>query len=171
MRYIIEFEDEYSMNEGGMKYHQCKQVPYWSVSHGIIKNLTPYTEPDRKAIEDEVWEFGKKCLKMDGNDFYEIFGSCDALCLTNFSYQEAKDEYEAWKKSKEEIRVGDEVEYPPNKAKGIVIKCHVPDVYAEVDKYAVFTGTSVEYLPIEWLTKTGRVFPEVAELLKKMREE
>ena len=89
----------------------------------------------------------------------------------NLTYQEAKSLFEKWMENENEIHVGDEVEYPPNKAKGIVVQCHVPDVYAEVDKYAVFTGTSVEYLPIEWITKTGRVFPEVAELLQKMRGE
>lgn len=98
MKYIIEFEDEYSMNEGGMKYHQCKQVPYWSVSHGIIKNLTPYTEPDRKDIEDEVWEFATICTKMDGADSVDVFGGFSPDSFTKYSYREAKFKYKEWKK-------------------------------------------------------------------------
>lgn len=72
--------------------------------------------------------------------------------------QKPKPNTKEWRKQKDEIRVGDEVAFKPNDAKGIVIQCHVPDVYADVDKCAVFTGNFVEYCPIEWLTKTGRVF-------------
>lgn len=110
MKYIIEFEDEYSMNEGGMKYHQCKQVPYWSVSHGIIKNLTPYIEPDRKAIEDEVWEFAKTVSIMKPEDKRECWGT-DKYNTINFgySYQEAKAQYEAWKDRKDDKAIKQKV--------------------------------------------------------------
>lgn len=147
MKYIIEFEDEYSMNEGGMKYHQCKQVPYWSVSHGIIKNLTPYTEPDRKAIEDEVWEFVR--------------------IITDMTYQEAKDKHEAWLKQKDQIRIGDELKDDGN------IRAVVLDIMDEdYVSYEVFTENGIVD---EWqngiVVKTGRHFPEVVQLLVKMRED
>lgn len=133
---------------------------------------------DRKDIENKVWDLAREiaynmtyqeCLDAGMLNEDEVYNTATGV-LSKLTYQEAKKKYAAWMKQKDEIRVGDEVEYTPNKAKGIVVQCHVPDVYAEVDKYAVFTGTSVEYLPKEWLTKTGRVFPEVEELLKKMRE-
>lgn len=138
--------------------------------------MIPYTEPDedkiRQMAHEEAWEFAKTVSIMIPEDKRECWGTEKYNSINlGYSYQEAKARYEEWKADKDKICVGDEVEYPPNKAKGIVIKCHVPDVYAEVDKYAVFIGTSVEYLPREWLTKTGRVFPEVAELLKKMKGE
>ena len=56
--------------------------------------ITPYTEPDREAIEDEVWEFAKK-VRLEG-----FIDSNGILCgyISNFdTYQEAKD---AWKKKK-----------------------------------------------------------------------
>ena len=53
---------------------------------------------------------------------------------------------------------------------GIVVECHVPDVYPDVDKYIVWCCGRVEYLNKEWLTKTGTHFSEVADLLKKMKE-
>lgn len=168
MKYIIEFEDEYSMNEGGMKYHQCKQVPYWSVSHGIIKNLTPYTEPDRKDIEDEVWEFVRKCLMMDGSDFVEIFDSYSYINLLEYSYQEAKTKFEAWKKKMDEtIHCGDEIISEEDDVKAIMLDC------ADYESIYVLTehGCVERWKDLDGVKKTGRHFPEVAELLRKMRGE
>ena len=166
MKYIIEFEDEYSMNEGGMKYHQCKQVPYWSVSHGIIKNLTPYTEPDRNVIEDEVWEFVKKieCLTIgETEDCFDIEYDGIPFVANMFSYQEAKAKYDAWKKEKEEIRVGDEVKH---RGRNYVVGYVGADkVYHLIDENWLRTVVQGGYQ----LIKTGRHFPEVAELLEKMR--
>ena len=177
MKYIIDVPDGTKWIEA---YYTVDYLRYQGDTI-MVDSLIPYTEPDRKAIEDaqeKAWELAsaivcpsdcnvgsiqKHCKEIFGVDTWEIRG-----IFTNNTYQEAKAKYVAWRKKKDEIRVGDEVEYQPNKAKGIVIKCHVPDVFAGIDKYAVFTGDCVEYCPIEWLTKTGRSFSEVAELLKKM---
>ena len=167
MKYIIEFEDEYSMNEGGMKYHQCKQVPYWSVSHGIIKKLTPYTEPDRKAIEDEVWGLANYMGRMSLTERDLCFGFPLPQEVTmNLSYNEAKSKYEAWMKQKDEIHVGDEVTPRDGIWKGVVV-----DVY---DGYLTIMGNkgiSAGGYKSKFFSKTGRHFPEVAELLEKMRGE
>ena len=166
MKYIIEFEDEYSMNEGGMKYHQCKQVPYWSVSHGIIKNLTPYTEPDRKDIEDEVWELADCMCRMGVKERDLCFGfQLTTEVTANLTYQEAKSKFEAWLKQKDEIHVGDELKDDGN------IRAVVLDIMDEdYVSYEVFTENGIVD---EWqkgiVVKTGRHFDEVAELLKKMR--
>lgn len=157
MKYLIEVPDE-----TGQAYY----------------NIAPYTEPNNKdnamwmdgyekgveAGRDDAWEFVMKCLKMDGNDFYEIFNSCDALCLTNLSYQEAKAKYESWKRTKE-IRVGDEVRYHGNKY--IVGYVGADEVYHIIDRNWIRTVVQGDYQ----IHKTGRRFDEVAELLKKMREE
>lgn len=161
----IEWIQFYEQNKSGVHGKELKN----------IGDLTPYTEPDedeiRQKAREEVWEFASDICHNRGNILDILKFRTATAVFDAWTYSEAKAKYEEWRKQKDEIRVGYEVEYPPNKAKGIVIQCHVPDVYAEVDKYAVFTGTSVEHLPIEWLTKTGRVFPEVAELLEKMRKE
>lgn len=166
-KYIIDIDnDDYLVSLHGVG----------SCSFKKVTDLKPYTEPDEDEIRQKEGEYGEKAwqlfrniCELNGTECIEAFDtiSCRTV-LEEMTYSEAKAKYDEWAKEKSRIRVGDEVEYPPNKEKGIVIKCHVPDVYAEVDKYAVFTGTSVEYLLREWLTKTGRVFPEVAELLKKM---
>lgn len=174
MKYIIEFEDEYSMNEGGMKYHQCKQVPYWSVSHGIIKNLTPYTEPDLnplvdeavETIENEVWEFVRIITDMTETQRKDCFGGATCNLDEYMTYQEAKAKHEAWLKQKEEIRVGDEVETESgNKA------CVL---YENPDGTQMFVfkadGTAAWWSKCA-IHKTGKNHPEVAELLEKMRGE
>lgn len=171
MKYIIEFEDEYSMNEGGMKYHQCKQVPYWSVSHGIIKNLTPYTEPDRKAIEDEVWKLARTIESMSVGEIMNIFDvreeNVPFLCNTR-TYQEAKSKFEAWLKQKDEIHVGDEIEYGFIRGIAFVVDEVMVKGFYINDKERV--GESFWWNKKD-CKKTGRHFPEVEELLEKMREE
>ena len=60
------------------------------------KLYKPYTI-DRKAIEDEVWDLAKACC-----DIMDYEWQLD-------TYRQAKGKIEAWKKQKDEIRVGDEV--------------------------------------------------------------
>lgn len=168
-KYVIDIPDDTTCINV-LKYEDSKCVAARSY---IIPDLTPYTESDRKAdTEDDVWEFVMKCLKMDGNDFYEIFGSCDALCLTNLSYQEAKEKYEAWRKQKDEIRVGDEVVYAddPNKEKAIVLRLYQPKQYKTLADILCEDGTVVKMVVVENLAWTGRHFPEVEDLLEKMKE-
>ncbi len=156
-KYIIEFENEPSMVEAGLRYYQCKQVPYWGVSHGIIKNLTPYTEPDRKAIEDEVWENTWKMF-MTPEDFGATMGD---------SYSEAKAKYDAWKEQKEEIHVGDEVEIAGTTA--VVVR--VPEGDEKRVHYISPSGTVYCNNGYADIVKTGRHFSEVEKLLERMREE
>ena len=95
----------------------------------------------------------------------------------NENFGELQDEaykkgYEDGKKSVSEpdhIEVGDEVMFLPNDRKGIVTACHVPDVYAENDKYAVFCGTTVEYVLRQHITKTGKRY-DIQSILEAMRE-
>jgi ketosteroid isomerase-like protein len=67
------------------------------------------------------------------------------------------------------IEAGDEVTFLPNNRKGIVTACHVSDVYAENDKYAVFCGTTVEYVLRQHITKTGKHY-DIASILEAMRK-
>ena len=54
--------------------------------------LESYTEPDREAIENEVWENTWKMF-LTPEDFGATMGD---------SYSEAKAKYDAWKKQKED---------------------------------------------------------------------
>lgn len=173
MKYIIDLPDAYTSKSALLG--DILSIPIclesgkrYGIPTGI--KLEPYTEPDedeiRQMAHEEAWDFAMKCLSMDGSEFCDVFDSCDALCLTNLSYQESKTKYDEWKKEKEQIRVGDEVIIKSDGVKGVVLD---EDLWGD---FSVFTenGCCEAYRKIHF-EKTGRHFPEVAELLKKMREE
>lgn len=134
---------------------------------------------------DDAWEAARKVFGYCHADINDVFYAGDAhvdlsanemarAALNTLSPSEAISkirEYEEKQKAEQEIKVGDEVAIKPNDIRGVVIECHVPDVYPEVDKYAVFTRSSVEYVIRGWITKTGRRFPQIGEVLKEMGEE
>ena len=130
-----------------------------------LPNIVPYEESDRKAIEDEVWEFAREMISTSGHEVSEMWG-----CVTNFgevmhntTYQEAKAKYEAWKRTKEEIRVGDEVIYN-SRTRAVVLEPETEKKYGEI-----FTSEgSTIVVSHDDLEKTGRHFDEVEDLLKKM---
>lgn len=111
----------------------------------------PYTEPDRQAVEDEVWELAKAVDEIIDYEWW-----CD-------SYREAKAKYEAWQKEEDQICVGDEVLYRHEKYfVGYVddYRCHLIDI-----NWMRMVAAKEE------ITKTGIHFDEVEELLKKMKED
>ena len=118
-------------------------------------SLTPYTEPDREAIENEVWEFAWKIYSMDIGEYAEIGCPSD--------YQEAKSKYESWKKRKEKVRVGDEVQHTLTRAIGVVTQISDLTIMWEDGNAGADRGEHIE--------KTGRHFDEVESLLERMREQ
>ena len=92
MKYIVELEDEPYMREDGVNYYTCKSARWYKLGETVINRLTPYTEPDREAIENEVWENTWKMF-LTPEDFGATRGD---------SYSEAKAKYDAWKEQKED---------------------------------------------------------------------
>ena len=134
-----------------------------------IDDLKPYTEPDRKDIEDEVWEFLDFLFTgMSPEERYECFNKVfSPIIVSTMSYQEAKAKYEEWLKQKDEIKVGDE--YYDAGEVFVVTNINNSDIVG-----VIFTDGSVDELSKKELrecSKTGRHFPEVAEFLGKMRGE
>ena len=160
MKYIIEIPDDRICDFVGSTH---LLMPYTMAGHNGHHDtglkLTPYTEPDRKAIEDEVWSFSWKMFNMDIGKYAEIFG--DNGCPSD--YREAKTKYEAW--SKQNIREGDEVIYN-SRTRAVVLKPETKEKYGTI-LTSEFATIAVSHDDLE---KTGRRFPEVAELLKKMRD-
>lgn len=175
-KYIIEIpEDTTCLN--ALRYEDGKCV---SARSYIIPDLTPYVRSESyidglKEGQNEVWEFARKMISTSGNEMSEMWG-----CATNFgevmhntTYSEAKAKYDEWKKEK--IRVGCEVHHrnvpeliiyvtdmDDNSFGGFAL-CRVKDVCDYGDR---FSECNVhQYKP------TGRVFPNIVELLKKMEEE
>lgn len=155
MKYIIDIPNELAE----------ATARYWNETTDMT--LVPYTEPDRKAIEDEVWENTWKMF-MTPEDFGATMGD---------SYSEAKAKYDAWKEQKEEIHVGDEVQYSlaGYEYTFIVFGKENDTLYGirtdEVDMDDIYAAWDYCHKSDSTLVKTGRHFDEVDELLKKMRGE
>ena len=137
---------------------------------------TPFTateEAEKKAYNrglNEAWEAAGKLYKISSDDFLKLFEMKSPYF--DFSIQEvlAKiKEYEDKQKQDAEIKVGDEVK--------IIESDPVYDdcdygvcTYVKKDKIYVMRkdGSTGEEHKSEW-EKTGRTFPQIAEVLKELR--
>ena len=169
-KYIIDVPDE-GKYRLGQTYIFTNDGERIAVSCNLT-DLTPYTESDREAIEDEVWAFAKKVrLRSFFDDNHNLQPYLDYFD----SYQEAKAKHEELKKFENEIRVGDEVEYSclggTHRFVVFGVESTIVGNTAYGFKYPCDYDDVGEYCDIDMLTKTGRHFPEVAELLKKMKKE
>ena len=173
MKYIIDVPDE----QRHIYDEEDKVLSFLVINKNSKCNMAidieamPYTEPDRKAIEDaqeEAWKMASKCLwDITNSQSRDIFGTDCVYVPREMSYQEAKARYDDWKKSKDEIRVGDEVLDHLGKPY-IIYKIN------DVSAYGVgFDECPLSHncFPVCYNKKTGRHFDEVEELLKKMKGE
>ena len=176
MKHIIDIPDDVRWIQYIQQTHNAQNLIVESVC-----DLTPYTEPDRKAIEDaqeEAWNLARKimlCIADDGLTLYELrdcFGGDKYFTdvLRDYSYQETKARYDAWKKKKDEIRVGDEVTFyigPNDEMKAVAL-----DQTGIEGEWSLFTENGcVEEHAEDFIRKTGRHFDEIEKLMKKMKKE
>ena len=161
--------------------------------------MTPYTEPDLEQVRKEAydkgyndateeigsdeqtiadkaykhglsdaWEAARKISSMDSKTRDEIFG----LVITSNIFDEntaseAIEKIRQYEQERDaEIKVGDEIEAVSGKA----VVVYVDDVDEHKVRY-VYSNGVYAFNYIDKVTKTGRHFPEIAEVLKKMREE
>ena len=128
-----------------------------------------YTESDRKAIEDEVWELADLMGKMSLTERDLCFGfPLPTEVTTNLTYQEAKSLFEKWMENENEIHVGDEIYSDGDYEKSVVMEIHGD---GSVSVYTKNGCIEHWWNKMHNLKKTGRHFPEVGELLDRMREE
>lgn len=179
MKYIIEIENEpFGRNDdpviphGMDELYRAKGFKSLVFDKNGLDKLTPYTEPDHKAIEDEVWSMVKDIvLNMTPDDYRAYFGVNDAESIFKLcGCLETIDKYGAWKKQKYHIRVGDEVEYEDCK---FVVTAEIGNKYHGIHSSngnIVCFGEG-DYCGKDKCKKTGRHFDEVAKLLEKMRGE
>ena len=161
-KYIIELPD-YVNYIRGCQYENgeiMKETPHFPVSC-----LTSYTDLDREAIEDEVWEFVRSIIGMPEDKYCECFDIDDIAdddFACKYSYQEAKKVYEEWKKEK--IHVGDEVWIMEEAQNGVVTSTTDSGFLTIIDE----DGDSILRYDDD-VVKTNRHYPEVEKLLKQMR--
>lgn len=171
MKYIIdipkEYESDWVNKSSRLGFELCFPInetatnKKYHIATGL--KLESYTEPDREAIENEVWEFATTCTKMDGADSVDVFGGFSLDSFTKYSYQEAKSKYDAWKKQKDEIHIGDEVNF--GNRKGVVVR--LSDDGVDI----VWSDGSTVYMDKDDILKTGKFFEWVEEFMEKMRGE
>lgn len=164
MKYIIDMPNQdYSYDE---IFHTLKLKFYDdNLSREVSLDAKPYTEPNCKAIETEVWDLARAVNDMRYDDFVSCFGGKTEEMVYELSYSEVKAAYEAWKRTKEEICVGDEIEAETGK-KACVLYTN-PDgtqlfVFKADGMFAWWSKCAIH--------KTGKNYSEIAELLKKMRD-
>ena len=166
-KYIIDIPEDTTCLTA-LRYEDGRCV---SARSYIIPDLTPYVRSESyidglKEGQNNAWKFARKMISTSEDEVSEMWG-----CATNFgevmhntTYFEAKAKYDAWKKEKEEIRVGDEVVFYG--CKYIVIYVGADEVYHLIDETWLRKVVQGKYL----LTKTGRHFDEVSNLLERIRE-
>ena len=127
----------------------------------LTNNLTPYTEPDMEQVRKEAWEAARTLWNTPKRK--EIFGYTSFnTALMTLTAQEVIEKIRAYEQAQEKIQVGDEVISPDGK--GVVTE--ISDRIVRI----MYSSGSGYIIKPEELTKTGRHFPEIAEVLQKMKE-
>ena len=123
----------------------------------------------QKGLSD-AWDAARKIIHMPEGDLLNIFTECySAVCtalqvLLKYDASEAIEKIRQYEQEREEIQVGDEV-------------CVGGDVGIAVNVrrtnsvYIVWADGSCGIHDRHGVTKTGRHFSEIAEVLQKMKEE
>jgi len=172
-KYIVEIpEDTTCLNALGYEDGKCVSARSY-----IIPDLTPYVKSESyidglKEGQNDAWEFARELIHcnngkgMQDDELQSCFGyELYSQVFKHLSYQEARDKYEAWKKRKDEIRVGDEVIY--NGDRVVVTDIFLQDITRLWIEGVTSSGKTVEALESD-IKKTGRHFAEIEELLKKL---
>ena len=156
---------------------------------------TLYTEPDLEQIRKEAykdgydagfgrkidasyqeglsdaWEAARKIIHMPEADLLNLFPECYAAVCTSvqvflkYDASECIEKIRQYEQRQKEIKVGDEVNAPFGKAIVVNIDFFAKKIWLV---YADGHG-GFEYFK-DAPTKTGRHFPEIAEVLAKMGE-
>lgn len=183
-KYIIDLPEE-TIYLNALERKNGKVV--WAKSYDIEDyDLRPYVKSESyidglKKGQDDAWELARRIIcpsdccedsisahtkEIFNKEGWEIRG-----IFTDLSYQEAKSKYKEWQKQKDEIHVGDEVIAPDPYYESMVVTS-----LRESDRGDMWLSTIgndgmvYEFMETS-VKKTGRHFPEVAKLLKKIREE
>ena len=103
-----------------------------------------------------AWELARKIVIQNGYssyDLYEIFGCSDLQhVLENYTYPEAAAKVAEWEKAKEEIKIGDVLEYIYDSN----VKCVATNLYPSNKAYLVFEDGTAGMHELNNFKKTGR---------------
>lgn len=145
---------------------QAEKAQEAAYAHGYsnaeIKYRVEVKEAYQKGLSD-AWEASRKVVALSTVDRREVFGSEYMYSiLEKHTAAEAIEKIRQYEQKKEEIQVGDEVD--DGVANLIVLEINEDGTVKGFDD----SGSIMHATPRK---KTGRHFPEIAEVLQKMREE
>ncbi len=171
-KYIIELSEE--LKSADDKYYMIKGIGNTMISTYEVSRLKKY-ERDDEAYQrglDEAWEAAEKVLMLESEELKEIFDVIyEEEVFGNFTPAKAIEKlraYEEQKKAEDEIKVGDEVKDCEAEI-GIVFDRKDNKyliVYFDLAESDIYSGESER----GELKKTGRHFPQAAELLAALGE-
>lgn len=164
-KYIIDIPEKEMMY---LNVWKCEEGKCVLTDTHTTSDLKPYTASESyidglKKGQNEAWKFARAVNDMGYDDFVSCFGGKTEEMVYELSYSEVKAAYEAWKRTKEEIRVGDEVIYN-SRTRAVVLE---PETYKKYGEIFTSEGSTI-VVSHDDLEKTGRHFYEVEDLLKKM---
>ena len=121
---------------------------------------------------EAAWELAKKIILYDkdsysGEELKEIFGyAYSQTLMKNYTYQEAAAKVAEWGKEKEEIKVGDVLEYIYDSN----VKCVATNMYPGNMAYLVFNDGTAGIHELDDFKKTGHHI-DIDSFLKQIRGE
>ena len=145
----------------------AKSVENWNVQEKKLRMDEAY----QKGLSD-AWDAARKIVlsREDGGLFgYEerkaVFGCGNYMALKMFLAPEAIEKIRQYEQEQEKIKAGNEVN--GEGGRGTITK-----ISDDGDHFNVmWENGSTGYYMMEDFKKTGRHFPEIAEVLRKMQEE
>jgi hypothetical protein len=180
-KYVIELEDVSFVNDlpfPDERLYRVKGFKSLVFDKTGLEKLTPLnTEKElakaKQEGAEEAWELARwafsEATDAQVKDVYpEEWQNGGYHRIASMSWLEAKKKYDAWAAGVDNVKVGDEVENIGTKQKGVV--WIVGDDYVEgfYTKGTTVIGGFSWYKT--WIRKTGRYFPELFEMLKKIGE-
>lgn len=174
-KYMIEIKD---LGVGNDTYYlRNSVVDYIAVPGKVLQGFEKYDlESEYQRGLNDAWEAARKIvgsIPLGGLNTHELMDLFGTSLVTEIVYMVTADQaieklrtYEAEKKAEEEIKVGDEVETDYT---GNVIIAEKPKDGWYVTIAKNFARYSIHESHI--IRKTGRHFPQVAELLDAMKED
>ena len=199
-KYIIELEElTVSTADGQMQLYKIKGFNTPTFDSAGVSKLTPYTELDAESLfnkaydagmEDGVANMHNECeaaYQKGVNDMYaatrkiclntedgalsidtlsSIFGKASTYAMIrDYQPMEIISKLREYEQEQEKIKVGNEVN--GKGGRGIITKIGDDGAHFNV----MWENGSTGYYMIEDFKKTGRHFPEIADVLRKMKGE
>lgn len=160
MKYIIDIPDDIDFVE----FYKSKNNKFLEnrdiVSISTLEKYEDMTEAEKVEIEEKTWDIAWEILNMGSKDYNQIFDGWKSPA----NFQEVKIKYNKWKLRKE-LKMGNEVVNTCGE-KAIVLK-----VYDDNGMDLLWSDGSAGFNNNGTFYKTGRHFPEIAEVLNKLKEE